>query len=102
AHLGLSFEQLLEVLERRRADDERVAEDILFRALQRLDQHEIDRKEAVHHGHEHEASMAELRPPRPRVHPASLRGGSKSLNSRMRTPPRKGSSVRDSADADPN
>src|SRR5262245_10437471 len=100
--LALSLEQLLEVLEGRIHDDERIAEDVLLRGLQRLHQHEVNRKEAVDRGEEHQAPVAELHPPPSRVHAASCRGGSNRRNSTRRIPSKTGTSVSESAEAGPN
>src|SRR5262249_32148460 len=99
--LALALEQLLEVLEGRIHDDERIAEHVLLRGLQRLHQHEVDREEAVDHREEHQASVAELHPPAPRAHAVSWRGGSNRRNNRRRTASRTGTRVSESADAGP-
>src|SRR5262249_4155234 len=100
--LALPLEQLLEVLQGGVRDEERVAEDVLLRSLQRLHQHEIDREQAVDRSQEHETRMADLHPQGSRVHVAFCSQGSKSRNRTKRTPSRSGTSVNDSAEAGPN
>src|SRR5262249_61240766 len=100
--LTLSLEKLLEVLEGRIRDDERIAEDVLLRGFQRLHQHEVDREEAVDCGEQHQARVAELHPPASRAHAASRRGGSNRRKSMRRTPSRTGTTVSESAEAGPN
>ena len=98
----LALEQVLEVLEGRVQHDQRVAEDVLLRGLQRLYEHEVDREEAVERGEQYQAQTPQLRPPRLRIHAASLSGGSNSLKSARRAPSRSGTKVSDRAEAGPN
>ncbi len=102
SRLPLRDEQLLEVLQGRVQDDERVAEHVLLRGLQRLDEHEVDREEAVHDHEQHQRLAPEPPSPAPRAHAGSRSGGSKSRKSNSSAARRKGTSIRDRAEAGPN
>src|SRR5581483_10768350 len=94
-------EELLEVLESGMEDDQGIAEHVLLRGLQRLHEHEVDRKQAVHHRQPGQGPVPEP-PTRSPPHAGSRSGASKSRKSTRSAARSKGTSSSERAEAGPN